>query len=129
MIKGIWQELVLIRKELLEIRGTLQERGDVRELELKIDTGSISSRLLEEEYAGIGWKPIEMGGLTSIYDEIQKDLDKIAESLLRTQEICDKSMRISERAINQSNKALILSLISLGATALGIVAMVLIFLL
>ncbi|HJC91980.1 MAG TPA: hypothetical protein H9695_13625 [Candidatus Mediterraneibacter excrementigallinarum] len=65
----------------------------------------------------------------SIYDEMQRELNEIAESLLRTQKISDSSMHMSEEAVKQSNKAIILSLVSLGVTVIGAVAEVLIFLL
>ena len=45
----------------------------------------------------------------------------------KTHDKCTTSMHMSKEAVKQSNKALILSLISLGVTVIGAVAEILIF--
>lgn len=72
--------------------------------------------------------PIKTHETVSIYDEMQRELNEIAESFMQTQKRCDESMRISVEAMKQSSQAKTLSLISLGVTVIGAMAEILIFL-
>lgn len=102
-----------------------------REATSKIDADLASSRLLREGLDSDFKQnsPIKTGGLTSIVSEIEKKLKRTMEGIEKTQDKYTASMHMSEEAVKESNKALILSLISLGVTVIGAVATVLTFLL